>query len=333
MIRVIKDKLKEAGRKALKYIEVDYYNEVIISAARHGNLENLLLSISRGANVNITHKDILDSQGLRALHYAAMNGHTDIVVALLKRRAAINATDMMDWTPLHFAVSHERAGVVAVLLENGADITAMNRQGRTAFGIAIRHNLKDIVRIFLQHNVGLMDWDNDWVASMLPYLDSEQLNALQPNEIDILCPHPSQVDYWITTVAELNALSPADKLAIAYRWPHGASRSDLISDDIKAFTKNALQVPFERRLTRLSAECVALFGKLKQLFEDKPDLRIETLKEKPEYYNSMFFAFDIYKDTPSHIQLKICTKITGANQEPTEDEINQAMSRLKLPAA
>ena len=88
-------------------------------------------------------------------------------------------------------------------------------------------------------------------------------------------------------------------------------------------------MPFERRLQRLSAEYVALFRKLKQLFEDKPDLRTETLKEKPEYYNSMLFAFDIYKETPPHIQLQICMEMTGTNQEPTEDEINQAMGRLK----
>ncbi len=152
---------------------------------------------------------------------------------------------------------------------------------------------------------------------------------MNPNAIEILCPHPSQADYWITTVAELKALSPADKLAIAYRWPHGASRSDLISEDIKTFTKNALKGPFEIRLTRLAAEYVAIFRMLGQLFQDKSDLKAETLEKESAYYNNILFAFDPYKNTPSPIQLKICTKITGANEEPTEDEVSEAMGRLR----
>ena len=65
----------------------------------------------------------------------------------------------------------------------------------------------------------------------------------------------------------------------------------------------------------------------------KPDLRKQTLDalsevEKTEY-NTVLFAFDVCKKTTPHVQLKICAKITGANQEPTEDEINEAMGRLK----
>ena len=53
------------------------------------------------------------------LHYAADNGHINIVQNLLNRGAEINATDDDGWTPLRHAEHKEQNDVVALLKSRG----------------------------------------------------------------------------------------------------------------------------------------------------------------------------------------------------------------------
>ncbi|MGM0674781.1 MAG: ankyrin repeat domain-containing protein [Spirochaetota bacterium] len=63
------------------------------------------------------------------LHWAAYNGHADIVRSLIDNGADVEATDILGRTPLHVAVDHPE--VVEVLLEHGAAVDARDSLSNT----------------------------------------------------------------------------------------------------------------------------------------------------------------------------------------------------------
>lgn len=56
-----------------------------------------------------------DSNGWTPLHFAAFNGHKDVVELLLASRADVNAKDNEGYTPLHWAAERGREDVVEFL--------------------------------------------------------------------------------------------------------------------------------------------------------------------------------------------------------------------------
>lgn len=64
--------------------------------------------------------DAMDARTLTALHYAAAEGHADVVRALLERGADANNTALGGVTPLFVAAAGGHAEVVALLLDSGA---------------------------------------------------------------------------------------------------------------------------------------------------------------------------------------------------------------------
>lgn len=72
------------------------------------------------------------ANGLTPLHFAARNGHRDVVEFLLMKGADVDAEDSDMDTPLHYAAGMGHSDVVAVLIAKGADISAEDSQGKTA---------------------------------------------------------------------------------------------------------------------------------------------------------------------------------------------------------
>lgn len=99
-----------------------------MAAARYGLPDTLDALIKDGADVNT-----VESDGLSALHYAALRNCVQSVSMLIKAGADINiCTPERRSTPLHYAAEYGCADAARLLLEAGCDMNARDRDGRTA---------------------------------------------------------------------------------------------------------------------------------------------------------------------------------------------------------
>ncbi len=89
---------------------------VLMTASRTGKLEPVQWLIARGANVNASEAQ----QGQTAIMWAAAEGHTAVVEALIAAKAEWNGRLKSGYTPFLFAVREGRIGVVKSLLKAGA---------------------------------------------------------------------------------------------------------------------------------------------------------------------------------------------------------------------
>lgn len=94
--------------------------------------------------------DIIDSNGLTALHYAAIHGHAEIVQLLLKAGAYIDTRvhsqgEFYYMTPLILACMHNRVATAAALLERKASVHAKDQLGRTALHHACSRSDTDVL--------------------------------------------------------------------------------------------------------------------------------------------------------------------------------------------
>jgi len=88
----------------------------LIKAARDGNLKQVIGQIEKGEIVFCA-----DASGTMPLHYAAMEGHFDVVKYLVEHGAeADSPEDAYGSTPLDYARKYNHAGIVSYLLEKGA---------------------------------------------------------------------------------------------------------------------------------------------------------------------------------------------------------------------
>ncbi len=76
-----------------------------------------------------------------ALHWAAAEGHVEVVKALLAAGADREAQDKFGWRPLHWAAMKCRVDVVKVLLAAGADKEAQTSDGETPLHYAAFLNM------------------------------------------------------------------------------------------------------------------------------------------------------------------------------------------------
>eukprot|EP01012_Entosiphon_sulcatum_P005968 TRINITY_DN12782_c0_g2_i1.p1 TRINITY_DN12782_c0_g2~~TRINITY_DN12782_c0_g2_i1.p1 ORF type:complete len:661 (+),score=95.85 TRINITY_DN12782_c0_g2_i1:30-1985(+) len=95
-----------------------------------------------------------DGKGRTALHYAALNGHVDIVATLLKLPTSTGALRLMDksgYTPLHSACFSGHDAIVEQLLSAGADPNALAKDGSTPLHAVARSGKSNVVTLLQQH--------------------------------------------------------------------------------------------------------------------------------------------------------------------------------------
>ncbi|KAF2626585.1 ankyrin [Macroventuria anomochaeta] len=91
-----------------------------------------------------------------ALHYAAANGHNDVIKLLIlisttKPAPLLNLTNASGNTPLHWASLNGHLEAVKLLIEAGGDITIFNKAGHDAVFEAEVNEKKEVVDWLLGH--------------------------------------------------------------------------------------------------------------------------------------------------------------------------------------
>ncbi|MEY4496036.1 MAG: hypothetical protein RL744_1100 [Pseudomonadota bacterium] len=89
-------------------------------------------------------KAAVNKPGWSPIHYAATNGHLQIVQFLMANGAMINALSPSETTPLMMAIGSGNDDLIKYLLDNGADLRMRNHEGYTAIDVAQLFGKDDI---------------------------------------------------------------------------------------------------------------------------------------------------------------------------------------------
>eukprot|EP00949_MAST-11_sp_MAST-11-sp1_P004641 g4641.t1 len=126
-------------------------------AASVGDVIALATALRRGANVDAVEKhDPEDREGFAALHLAAEAGKLDACLALLAAGAAPNMATAAGYTPLMFASMNGHLDIVTALLDARADIRAKTKKkGRTAMYWACARGKLNVLQLLFKRGAAL----------------------------------------------------------------------------------------------------------------------------------------------------------------------------------
>jgi ankyrin repeat protein len=107
--------------------------------------ENAMMMAALGGDLDFVNLLIANKKGWAPLHYAAANGHDDIVKVLLDHSAYVDAGSPNGTTPLMMAARGGHVSTVKLLLDNGADLMVKNQIGMTALDFAKTYKEPDVI--------------------------------------------------------------------------------------------------------------------------------------------------------------------------------------------
>ena len=111
-------------------------DNALMIACFKGNKPAVEALLAKGAEVN--------RPGWTPLHYAAANGHNDIINILLEKSAYIDAESPNRTTPIMMAARGGHIYTVKLLLDEGADATLKNDLDMSAIDFARKFGYQDI---------------------------------------------------------------------------------------------------------------------------------------------------------------------------------------------
>jgi len=128
------------------------------SAAARGVVEIVQMLLDKDADVKAE-----DNKNQTPLHQAR---NADVVDLLVAAGAKVDVTDKDGDTPLHEAIYHSKEDVVAALLKNKADLNANWKNNRFPLWFATKkHNIK-VIELLVQHGADVNKYDIDKVTAL-----------------------------------------------------------------------------------------------------------------------------------------------------------------------
>lgn len=119
-------------------------NKPLHFAAANGHIEVVKLLLDHGAHVSTTNEG-----GETPLHYATKGGHTEVMTILLDHGADVSAKGTSCGTPLQWAARNGQTKAAELLLARGANVNQQGTSGWTALIDAAAHDHIDVVKLLL----------------------------------------------------------------------------------------------------------------------------------------------------------------------------------------
>jgi ankyrin repeat protein len=144
----------------------------VADAAQDRDVAQVRMLLQQGADVNAAQSD-----GLTALHWAALNDDAEIVGLLLYAGATVRPlTRVGAYTPLHLASRAGHDAVARALLDGGADANQWTSTGVTALHFAAQANSSATIRALAEHGADLNAPDG--FQSRTPLVFASSRNAI-----------------------------------------------------------------------------------------------------------------------------------------------------------
>ena len=156
----------------------------IHDAAKNGDLEKVKAMLEKKPKLVFSK----DAEGGMPLHWAAFNGHKEVVELLLANKADVNGKAANGLTPLHVAAGKGYKDVAELLLANKADANARNNTGVTPLHIAAQFGNKDVAELLLANMAKVNAKDNDGTTPLHVAVDKgskDLVELLLANKADV----------------------------------------------------------------------------------------------------------------------------------------------------
>ena len=118
-------------------------SQIICHCAQNDHLSLLEKLVERGASVASA------AGGSFPLHFAAENGHNDVVAYVLRQSVDVNIRNETGSTALHLAANDGHLDIVTQLLKKSADSNVVNEDNYTPLDLAVRNGFVKIVEQLL----------------------------------------------------------------------------------------------------------------------------------------------------------------------------------------
>src|SRR5687768_939045 len=176
-------------------ISVNAAESPIADAASRGDREAVMVLLKKAADVNAAQGD-----GMTALHWAAMNGDSELAQMLIVAGANVRATTRLGtYTPLYLASQQGHATVIQALVKSGADVKAGTPNGTTPLMVAAASGELDAVKVLVDNGADVNGKDGIRQQTPLMYAAASNRAAV--------------IEYLASKGADLTATSKVSNLA------------------------------------------------------------------------------------------------------------------------
>jgi ankyrin repeat protein len=160
-----------------------YRRTPLIHAAARGQLEIVELLTEKGADIHAT-----TSLAQTALHWAAQEGHEEVVAYLLDKGVLASHQDSSGGMPVMLAIRNRHTRVALLLLEHmgahnllgGQGLEARCRyEGHTALQFAVRWGRMDLVAMLLEHGARADTTDRYGTSALQTAVDQGHLEIVK----------------------------------------------------------------------------------------------------------------------------------------------------------